>query len=94
MSFTIEEIKTNDGGRTDTSISAAESDQPGEFYCPECGRQCSRGPSGTEYGHDNGGETGTSRCSRRPRVVDSDEDGFHTPNHPHTERDAGGRFTA
>lgn len=43
-----------------------------EFRCPECGCRCTRGPSGTEYGHQRGrGSTGTGeRCSRRPDTVD------------------------
>lgn len=55
-------------------------DEPGEFVCPAdeggCGRRCTRGPSGTEYGHarterDNRATDG-GRCPRRPapEVVD------------------------
>lgn len=43
---------------------------PGEFRCEECGRRCTRGPDGTEYGHERGHTTNKVRCSRRPDVCD------------------------
>jgi len=49
-------------------------DSPGEFYCPECGRKCTRGPSGTEYGHRRARRR-EERCSRRPESVDPDKPG-------------------
>jgi hypothetical protein len=50
-------------------------DPPREFRCPECGRRVTRGPSGTEYGHqrtarDNYGSGVEERCPRRPETVD------------------------
>lgn len=57
------------------------------FVCPDCRRQVTRGPDGTEYGHERGrGETGTTdRCPRRPEGVDPgrpgpDHDGWVLPS--------------
>jgi len=41
-------------------------DRPGEFRCDECGRRCTRGPDGTEYGHARGHVSTAELCSRRP----------------------------
>jgi hypothetical protein len=53
--------------------------EPGEFECPECGRDVTRGPSGSEYGHARGIRHGEQRCSRRPPAVD--------PNGPSLDHD-------
>lgn len=42
----------------------------GEFRCEECGRRCTRGPNGTEYGHAIGNQSGKERCSERPAECD------------------------
>lgn len=44
----------------------------GEFRCKECGRRCTRGPDGTEYGHQRGHNRATERCPRRPSKCDPD----------------------
>jgi len=49
---------------------AAGTDRPGEFVCSECGRRCTRGPSGVEYGH-SAGHHAQHRCSQRPSCVDA-----------------------
>lgn len=42
-----------------------------EFHCDECGNRCTRGLTGTEYGHSRGNEDADSEpCSRRPDGVD------------------------
>jgi len=40
------------------------------FICPDCGRQITRGGSGTEYGHSRGVGVRGGRCPRRPDCVD------------------------
>lgn len=51
-------------------------DEAGEFVCPECGWQCTKGPSGTEYGHQRGRRGGSrNRCPRRSEDVDPDKPG-------------------
>ena len=45
-------------------------DGRGEFRCDECGRRCTRGPDGVEYGHIRGHRSHEDRCSRRPDVCD------------------------
>jgi hypothetical protein len=46
----------------------------GEFRCPDCGNRCTRGPSGTEYGHARDTSSGNAeRCPRRPDSVDPDQ---------------------
>lgn len=56
----------------------------GEFICSDCNRRCTRGPSGTEYGHARGTELGSGRgdCPRRPDGVD--------PTKPDGDRSNGG----
>jgi len=66
--------------RMSTNATAGQKD-PGanveEFYCDECGRKCTRGPDGTEYGHRRGRDTRTpGRCSQRPECVDPDGVGW------------------
>lgn len=39
---------------------------PGEFRCDECGARCTRGPSGTEYGHRRNHGRDEPVCPRRP----------------------------
>ena len=67
----------------------ANNGEPGPFRCPECGCQCTRGPSGVEYGHANStwAKTGV-RCPRRPECVDSQR-GKTSASHG---RDENGRF--
>jgi len=49
------------------SLTSIRPDGPGEYRCPVCGQAVTRGPSGTEYGHQRGTETrGAERCPRRP----------------------------
>jgi DNA-directed RNA polymerase subunit RPC12/RpoP len=45
--------------------------ESGMFWCPDCGKRVTRGPSGIEYGHRRGMERGEERCERRPATVDT-----------------------
>lgn len=54
------------------SPATPDNSEPGEFRCPECNCRCTRGPSGTEYGHaDRGSRDGNKRCKNRDPAVDS-----------------------
>ena len=66
-------------------------DGPNEFFCPECGRRCTRSPDGArEYGHrskpEGRGEQKT--CPRRESKIDH----ARRPDYQHQERDELGRF--
>jgi uncharacterized Zn finger protein (UPF0148 family) len=53
-----------------------DGDEPGTFWCPECGARVTRGPTGVEYGHRAGhapDKNDGERCSRRPAMVDTDD---------------------
>jgi hypothetical protein len=47
-------------------------DKSREFRCSECGKRCTVGTDGTEYGHERGSGTNNDRprCSERPEAVD------------------------
>lgn len=51
--------------------------ESGEYRCPDCHRQVTKGLSGIEYGHARGrnASAGTERCPRRPDCVDPDKPG-------------------
>lgn len=69
--------KSSDDSEVQTESEAAtpDNDEAGEFRCPECNRRITRGPSGLEYGHDDGLSSGrTERCSRRSEACDSNRD--------------------
>jgi len=49
-------------------------DEAGEFRCPECGRKCTKSPTGAEYGHERS-RGAKERCPRRSESVDPDKPG-------------------
>lgn len=56
----------------DARNAVLDTDGDGEFFCEDCNRRCTRGPSGTEYGHARGNERGADveDCPRRPDSLD------------------------
>lgn len=84
---------TDDGRGTDDRH-RADTDEPGEFTCPDCGRRCTRGPSGTEYGHakSNTSGHGQGTCPRRPADKIDETKPYHTRDNPQTARDEDGKF--
>jgi len=53
-----------------------DGDEPGTFWCPDCGARVTRGPTGVEYGHRAGHEPDKNngeRCVRRSAVVDTND---------------------
>ena len=56
-------VEYSDTHDTKATGATPDGDGPGTFRCPKCNYQCTRGPSGIEYGH-------SERCLRRPDGVD------------------------
>ena len=53
-----------------------DGDEPGTFWCPDCGARVTRGLTGVEYGHRAGHEPAKNngeRCVRRSAVVDTND---------------------
>ena len=55
-----------------------DGDEPGTFWCPECGARVTRSPTdpNIEYGHRAGhapDKNDGERCSRRPAMVDTND---------------------
>jgi len=53
-----------------------DGDEPGTFWCPDCGARVTRSPTNIEYGHRAGHEPDKNdgeRCVRRSAVVDTND---------------------